>query len=124
MGAGSKSSRWLNWLKVASGVLWLIFLGFLLSHDFDIIEPALAIYLIAFLVLVSAPISLLALGILAILETILPDSIRALDISVQDFLKWYLLFWWALSFALFYLQWFYLVPKLAAATRRWQAKRR
>jgi hypothetical protein len=118
---GKGSRRAMKW-KLVCGVPWLLFLGLILSIDFQGADGELVVLLTLVLNIAAAPISFAVIGIIWVVEDFLGNFGLHITPRLGDFSKLAALVWWALTCALFYFQWFYLLPKCLSALRRFRSR--
>jgi hypothetical protein len=109
-------------IRVCFAVPWIAILGWVFWAGIDNIEGALVFFLIVAMGLAAAPISYIVAGIFSLLERVLPEGLLT-EIYPQHLIGKFVVVW-AVMFALSYLQWFHLVPKLVREFRRWRQRAR
>jgi len=107
--------------KLICGLPWLLLLGAILSIDFDVVEPAVIVIFMLILNVAAAPTSFAVVGAIAVVETAFGFSAGP---TLDEVSLSHAIILWAIDCGLFYFQWFYLIPRCLAATRRLRSRYR
>jgi hypothetical protein len=95
--------------------MWLVVLAFGLWADQTGGEGGLLFLLVVVVDVAAAPISLVAIGILSVVEKMVPMGVLT---GIHPSFREFFLIWCSIMFALSYWQWFYLIPKIIAAFKQ------
>src|SRR5262245_6623512 len=98
--------------KLICGLPWLLLLGAILSIDFHVVEPAVIVIFMLILNIAAAPMSLVFVGAIAVVQAAFGFSTGP---TLDEVSLGHAIILWAIDCSLFYFQWFYLIPRCLAA---------